>query len=75
MKFWESPLIKKLGWKEEPKGVSKVMSVCMLIVISSVFLPLSIIQTKIASLIIKLCIAIFSVLFVYELVKRIFLKK
>ena len=75
MKFWQSPLIKKLGWKEEPKGVSKVMSVCMLIVISTVFLPLSITETKIASLIIYLCIDIFSVLLVYVLVKRIFLKK
>ena len=75
MKFWQSPLIKKLGWKEEPKGISKVMSVCMLIVISTVFLPLSITETKIASLIIYLCIAIFSVLLVYVLVKRIFLKK
>jgi hypothetical protein len=75
MKFWQSPLIKKLGWKEEPKGVSKVMSVCMLIVISTVFLPLSITESKIASLIIYLCIAIFSVLLVYVLVKRIFLKK
>ena len=75
MKFWQSPLIKKLGWKEEPKGVSKVMSVCMLIVISTVFLPLSITETKIASLIIYLCIAIFSVLLVYVFVKRIFLKK
>ena len=75
MKFWQSPLIKKLGWKEEPKGISKVMSVCMLIVISTVFLPLSITETKIASLIIYLCIAVFSVLLIYELVKRIFLKK
>ena len=33
MNFWENPVIKSLGWKEEPKGIAKVMSVCMLIVI------------------------------------------
>ena len=33
MKFWKSHIIKSLGWKEEPKGIAKVMSVCMLIVI------------------------------------------
>ena len=37
MKFWESPIIKILDWKEEPKGVAKVMSVCMLIVIVAAF--------------------------------------
>ena len=31
MKFWESPIIKSLGWKEEPKGIAKVMSVCILL--------------------------------------------
>ena len=42
MKFWESPIIKILGWKEEPKGVAKVMSVCMLIVIVAAFFYLQV---------------------------------
>ena len=50
MKFWESPIIKSLGWKEEPKGIAKVMSVCMLIVIAmSIFMPSSILEIKIVS--------------------------
>ena len=75
MNFWESPIIKLLGWKEEPKGVAKVMSVCMLIVIvSTIFLPSSIIRTKIGEIIINSSIFIFLVLLIYVLIKR-FLSK
>ena len=60
MKFWESPIIKSLGWKEEPKGVAKVMSVCMLIVIIAVyFFPTSIQEIKLVSIIIWGSIIIF----------------
>ena len=75
MNFWESPIIKSLGWKEEPKGVAKVMSVCMLIVIvSTIFLPSSIIHTKIGEIIIYSSIFIIFVLLMYTLIKR-FLSK
>ncbi len=37
MKFWESSIIKSLGWKEEPKGIAKVMSICMLVAIVCIF--------------------------------------
>tara|TARA_B100001063_G_C16265900_1_gene312144 strand:+ start:245 stop:472 length:228 start_codon:yes stop_codon:yes gene_type:complete len=75
MKFWESPIIKSLGWKEEPKGIAKVMSVCMLIVIAMVvFLPTSIIETKIASIITWGSIIIFFVLLAYVLLKRLLSK-
>ena len=75
MNFWESPIIKSLGWKEEPKGVAKVMSVCMLIVIvSTIFLPSTIIHTKIGEIIIYSSIFIFFVLLMYTLIKR-FLSK
>jgi hypothetical protein len=75
MNFWESPIIKSLGWKEEPKGVAKVMSVCMLIVIvSTIFIPSSIINTKIGEIIIYSSIFIFLLLFIYVLIKR-FLSK
>tara|TARA_Y100000768_G_scaffold94503_1_gene68612 strand:- start:2623 stop:2844 length:222 start_codon:yes stop_codon:yes gene_type:complete len=71
MKFWESPIIKTLGWKEEPKGVAKVMSVCMLIVIvAAYFLPTSIQEIKLVSTIIWGSIIIFFVLLAYVIIKR-----
>ena len=71
MKFWESPIIKSLGWKEEPKGVAKVMSVCMLIVIiAAYFFPTSIQEIKLVSIIIRGSIIIFFVLLAYVIVKR-----
>tara|TARA_B100001287_G_scaffold59072_1_gene47302 strand:- start:824 stop:1054 length:231 start_codon:yes stop_codon:yes gene_type:complete len=74
MNFWESPIIKSLGWKEEPKGVAKVMSVCMLIVITTIFIPSSISSTKIGKIIIFSSIFLFLVLLIYVLLKR-FLSK
>tara|TARA_B100000579_G_scaffold437093_1_gene465158 strand:- start:6165 stop:6386 length:222 start_codon:yes stop_codon:yes gene_type:complete len=71
MKFWESPIIKTLGWKEEPKGVAKVMSVCMLIVIvAAYFLPTSIQEIKLVSTIIWGSIIIFFMLLAYVIIKR-----
>ena len=73
MKFWESPIIKSLGWKEEPKGIAKVMSVCMLIVIAiSFIMPPIILENKIVSTIIWGSIIIFFVLLAYVLIKKIF---
>ncbi|MDA9693086.1 hypothetical protein N9U43_00395 [Cytophagia bacterium] len=75
MKFWESPIIKSLGWKEEPKGIAKVMSVCMLIVIAmAIFMPSSILEIKIVSTITWASIIIFFVLLAYVLLKRLFSK-
>ena len=75
MKFWESPIIKSLGWKEEPKGIAKVMSVCMLIVIAmSIFMPSSILEIKIISTITWASIIIFFILLAYVLLKRLFSK-
>ncbi len=75
MKFWESPIIKSLGWKEEPKGIAKVMSVCMLIVIAiSFIMPSIILENKIVSTIFWGSVIIFFVLLAYVLIKRIFYK-
>tara|TARA_Y100001933_G_C18588803_1_gene392926 strand:- start:26 stop:253 length:228 start_codon:yes stop_codon:yes gene_type:complete len=75
MKFWESPIIKSLGWKEEPKGIAKVMSICMLIVIAmAFFMPSSILENKIVSTITWASITIFFVLLAYVLLKRLFSK-
>ena len=75
MKFWESPIIKSLGWKEEPKGIAKVMSVCMLIVIAmAIFLPTSIIENNIVSTITWGSVIIFFVLLTYVLIKRLLSK-
>ena len=76
MNFWDSPIIKSLGWKEEPKGIAKVMSVCMLIVIAiAFFMPLSILENKIVSTLTWGLIIIFFVLLAYVLLKRLFSKK
>ena len=73
MKFWESPIIKSLGWKEEPRGIAKVMSFCMLtVIIMAIFLPTSILETKIVSTITWGSIIIFFVLLAYVLIKRFF---
>ena len=73
MNFWKSPLIKSLGWKEEPKGIAKVMSVCMLVVITvMIFMPSSILENKIVSTITWGSIIIFFVLLAFVLLKRLF---
>ena len=75
MKFWESPIIKSLGWKEEPKGIAKVMSVCMLVVIAvMIFMPSSILENKLVSTITWGSIIIFFILLAYVLLKRLFSK-
>ena len=74
MKFWNSYIIKYLGWKEEPKGIAKIMSICMLIVIATIFLPTSITQTLIGKFIIYISIGIFFILLSYELLRRFFKK-
>ncbi len=74
MKFWESPIIKSLGWKEEPKGIAKVMSICMLIVIVTIFIPSSILENKIVSTITWGSIIIFFVLLAFVFLKRLFSK-
>ncbi len=74
MKFWNSYIIKYLGWKEEPKGIAKIMSICMLIVIVTIFLPTSITQTLIVKFIIYISIGIFFILLSYELLRRFFKK-
>ena len=74
MKFWESPIIKSFGWKEEPKGIAKVMSICMLIVIVTIFIPSSILENKIVSTITWGSIIIFFVLLAFVFLKRLFSK-
>ena len=74
MKFWNSYIIKYLGWKEEPKGIAKIMSICMLTVIATIFLPTSITQTLIGKFIIYISIGIFFILLSYELLRRFFKK-
>ena len=73
MKFWESPIIKSLGWKEEPKGIAKVMSICMLIaIVCIIFLPTTLSETIIFKTIIWGSIILFFGLLAYELLKRFF---
>lgn len=74
MKFWNSYIIKCLGLKEEPKGIAKIMSICMLTVIATIFLPTSITQTLIGKFIIYTSIGIFFILLSYELLRRFFKK-
>ncbi len=76
MKFWESSIIKSLGWKEEPKGIAKVMSICMLIaIVCIIFLPTTLSETIIFKTIIWGSIILFFGLLAYELLKRFFSNK
>ena len=73
MKFWESSIIKSLVWKEEPKGIAKVMSICMLIaIVCIIFLPTTLSETIIFKTIIWGSIILFFGLLAYELLKRFF---
>ena len=73
MKFWESSIIKSLGWKEEPKGIAKVMSICMLIaIVCIIFLPTTLSETIIFKTIIWGSIILFFGLLAYELLRRFF---
>ena len=73
MKFWESSIIKSLGWKEEPKGIAKVLSICMLIaIVCIIFLPTTLSETIIFKTIIWGSIILFFGLLAYELLKRFF---
>ena len=73
MKFWESSIIKSLGWKEEPKGIAKVMSICMLIaIVCIIFLHTTLSETIIFKTIIWGSIILFFGLLAYELLKRFF---
>ena len=74
MKFWSTYIIKCLGWMEEPKGIAKIMSICMLIVIATIFLPTSITQTVIGKFIIYTSIVVFFILLLFELLRRVFNK-
>ena len=74
MKFWNSHIIKFLGWKEEPKGIAKIMSICMVIVIATIFLPTFITQTLIGKFIIYISIGVFFILLLFELLRRFFKK-
>ena len=74
MKFWNSYIIKCLGWKEEPKGIAKIMSICMLTVIATIFLPTSITQTLIGKFIIYTSIGVYFRFLSYELLRRFFKK-
>ena len=74
MKFWNSYIIKCLGWKGEPKGIAKIMSICMLIVITTIFLPTSITQTLIGKFIIYTSVIVFFILLLFELLRRVFKK-
>ena len=73
MNFWKNPIIKSLGWKEEPKGIAKVMSICMLIaIVCIIFLPTTLSETIIFKTIIWGSIILFFGLLAYELLKRFF---
>ena len=74
MNFWESNFIKLLGWKEKPSGIAKAMSICMLIVMATIFVPSFISESKIGNIVIFSFVALFFILLTFVLLKR-FLSK
>jgi hypothetical protein len=65
MKYW-----KLLGLGSEPKGVGKIMSLCMFIVIINGYFLESLIEHVIIDIITYTCVMVFFVLLMYNLFKK-----
>jgi len=65
MKYW-----KLLGHESEPKGIGKIMSMCMFIVIINGYFLEGLIEHVIIDIITYTCIIVFFVLLMYNLFKK-----
>jgi hypothetical protein len=65
MKYWEL-----LGLGSEPKGIEKIMSLCMFIVIINGYFLEGLIEHVIIDIITYTCIIVFFVLLMYNLFKK-----
>ena len=65
MKYWEL-----LGLGSEPKGIGKIMSLCMFIVIINGYFLEGFIDYYIQDIIVFTCIGVFFVLLMYNLFKK-----
>ena len=65
MKYW-----KLLGHESEPKGIGKIMSICMFIVIINGYFLEGLIEHVIIDIITYTCIIVFFVLLMYNLFKK-----
>jgi hypothetical protein len=65
MKYW-----KLLGLGSEPKGIGKIMSLCMIIVIINGYFLEGLIEHVIIDIITYTCIIVFFVLLMYNLFKK-----
>ncbi len=65
MKYWEL-----LGLGSEPKGIGKIMSICMFIGIVNIFFLETFIEHIIIDIISFTCIGVFLILLVYNFFRR-----
>ena len=65
MKYWEL-----LGLGSEPKGIGKIMSICMIIGFINIFFLETFIEHIIIDIISITCIGIFLILLVYNFIRK-----
>ncbi len=65
MKYW-----KLLGHESEPKGIGKIMSVCLFIVLLNAFLLEAFIDHYILDIISFTCAGVFFILLVYNFIRK-----
>ena len=65
MKYW-----KLLGLESEPKGIGKIMSICLFIVLLKGFILESFIDHYILDIITYTCVGVFFILLVYNFIRK-----
>ena len=65
MKYW-----KLLGHESEPKGIGKIMSICLFIILLNGYILEGFIEHVIIDIITYTCIIVFFVLLMYNLFKK-----
>jgi len=65
MKYW-----KLLGLESEPKGIGKIMSICLFIVLLKGFILEGFIDHYILDIITYTCVGVFFILLVYNFIRK-----
>jgi len=65
MKYW-----KLLGYESEPKGIGKIMSICLFIALLNGYLIEGFVDHYIIDIISYTCVGVFFILLIYNLLKN-----
>ena len=65
MKYW-----KLLGYENEPKGIGKIMSICLIIVLINGYLLEGFIDHYLLDIISYTCVGVFFILLVYNFIRK-----